>query len=142
METAAIVNPPLYSAIAISTFLALVFGLIFKDMLEYRVAEWHQHRESQNRIDYQRPSLMLTYLALCLSLVFFLATCLSVFGFALWFALLTGTLMMVFLGIFIWWQLGSVLQLLVLGGSEALDIDSLAVPQNVDPPSDQENNDS
>lgn len=128
------VNPPIYSLIAVTTFIAIVFGILFKDMLEYQVATWQYHRKTQVKIEYQRPSLILTYLGLCGSILVFLSACLSVFGFSWTIATVIAGLMVVFLGGLIWWQMGIQLDLLVQGGSAALDLDfDPTIPEVSDP---------
>jgi len=38
------VNPPVYTLIMVTNFFAIAFGFIFKDMLEYQVAQWDTNR--------------------------------------------------------------------------------------------------
>lgn len=117
------VNPPLYSAIALITPFAIIFGVIFKDMLEYRVALWQLNRETETRIHYDHPSVVLTYLITCLLTTAFSAACLMVIGLDLQLATIIATVLVGSTAALIWWQLGSLLQTLVAGGSEAIDID-------------------
>lgn len=124
MDPQPFVNPPIYSVIAVSNFLAIIFGIIFKDMLEYQVARWQLNRESQSRIEYDRPSLILTYLTMCLFLIGFVMACLMVIGIELQWAIGIGILLVGSTAGLIWVQLGSLLKLLVLGGSNAIAIDA------------------
>lgn len=117
------INPPLYSAIALITPFAVIFGIIFKDMLEYRVAEWQLNRETQDRIHYTHPSVVLTYLITCVLTAVFSAACLMVIGLDLTLATLVAVGLVGSTAALIWWQLGSLLRQLVAGGSEAIDID-------------------
>jgi hypothetical protein len=124
MDPHPFVNPPIYSAIAVTNFLAIIFGIIFKDMLEYQVASWQLNRESQPRIEYDRPSLVLTYLTMCLFLTGFVMACLMVIGIEFQWAAGIGVLLVGSTATLIWVQLGSLLKLLVLGGSNAIAIDT------------------
>ncbi|MDX2270965.1 MAG: hypothetical protein NW237_03315 [Cyanobacteriota bacterium] len=121
------VNPPLYSVVAVTNAFAVMFGIIFKDMLEYRVALWQANRDQQAQIEYVRPGLVISYLLTCLWVGLFLAACFLVIGFTPLLSGITAAIMVVLTGGLIWWQLGSLLQLLAVGGSEAIDIDSYGV---------------
>lgn len=123
MPSEPFVNPPLYSAIALITPFAVIFGVIFKDMLEYRVAEWQINRETQDRIYYDHPSVVLTYLATCLLTIAFSSACLMVIGLDLTLSTLVALVLVGSTAALIWWQLGALLKTLVAGGSEAIDID-------------------
>lgn len=123
VDPAAFGNPPLYSLIAVSTFFAIIFGVIFKDMLEYQVAKWQINRNTQAQINYQHPGVVITFLLTCLFLLIFLTACLCVFGFGARLAAIVASLMVLGPALLIWWQLGVQLQLLVKGGSAALDLD-------------------
>lgn len=117
------VNPPLYSAIALITPFAVIFGIIFKDMLEYRVALWQINRETEDRIHYDHPSIVLTYLITCLLTTAFSVACLMVIGLDLTLATIIAVILVGSTAALIWWQLGSLLRTLVAGGSRAIDID-------------------
>jgi len=101
----------------------VIFGVIFKDMLEYRVAEWQLNRETQGRIHYDHPSVVLTYLATCLLTTAFSVACLMVIGLDLTLSTSVAVILVGSTAALIWWQLGSLLKTLVAGGSEAIDID-------------------
>ncbi|MEN9203886.1 MAG: hypothetical protein Q6K80_09315 [Thermostichus sp. DG_1_6_bins_120] len=118
------VNPPIYSAIALFSFFAVIFGIIFKDKLEYQVALWQLNRDSQPQIRYRTLGVMLTYSLCCLFTFAFVAACLDVFGLSLGLAVLVGGILVGFTGGLIWWQLESLLELLAKGGSAAIAIDS------------------
>ncbi len=123
VDPAAFGNPPLYALIAVSTFFAIIFGVIFKDMLEYQVAKWQINRNTQAQINHQHPGVVITFLLTCLFLLIFLTACLCVFGFGARLAAIVASLMVLGPALLIWWQLGVQLQLLVKGGSAALDLD-------------------
>ncbi|MFQ3583619.1 MAG: hypothetical protein SNJ85_01605 [Cyanobacteriota bacterium] len=127
------VNPPIYSAIALFSFFAIIFGIIFKDKLEYQVAFWHLSRDSQAQIRYRTPGVILTYGLCCLFTFGFVAACLYVFGLSLALAGLVSGILVLFTGGLVWWQMGSLLELLVMGGSQAIDIDSYGAGAALDP---------
>ncbi|MFS8855900.1 hypothetical protein NW851_09305 [Synechococcus sp. H55.7] len=118
------VNPPIYSAIALLSFFALIFGIIFKDKLEYQVALWQLNRDSQATIRYRTPGVILTYGLCCLFTLGFVVACLNVFGLSLTLASWVGGILVLSTAGLVWWQLGSLLALLAMGGSQAIDIDS------------------
>jgi hypothetical protein len=126
------VNPPVYTLIMVSNFFAIAFGFIFKDMLEYRVAHWDSNRQSQQGINYKTPNIITAYLGLSISLVIFVGASLSVFGLVGWIAYILGAIVVLPTALLIWVQLGSMLILLVKGGSEAVDIDSYGAGQILD----------
>lgn len=126
------VNPPVYTLIMVTNFLAIAFGFIFKDMLEYQVAQWNTNRQSQERIDYQTPNIIVAYLGLCISLLIFMAASFSVFGFFPLLACSVAAIVVVPTALLVWVQLGSMLSLLAEGGSEAVDIDSYGAGQMFD----------
>jgi len=127
------VNPPIYSAIALLSFFAIIFGIIFKDKLEYQVALWQLNRDSQAQIRYRTPGVILTYILCCLFTFGFVAACLYVFGLSLTLAGWVGGVLVLLTAGLVWWQLGSLLELLALGGSQAIDIDSYGAGAVLDP---------
>jgi hypothetical protein len=132
MDTPVFQNPPLYSIIAVATVVAVSFGVIFKDMLEYRVALWQANRTTQDRIEYARPALIFSYLMTSLALLVFVIAGLVVFGFPISWAEITGSVLVIGTAVFIWIQLGSLLKMLAQGGSAAIDIEG-EYPLNPEP---------
>ena len=132
MNAELFVNPPVYTLIMVTNFFAIAFGFIFKDMLEYRVAQWNTNRQLLKRIDYQTPNITIAYLGLSICLFLFMAASLSVFGLVYWLAWLVAAIVVLPTALLVWVQLGSMLSLLVSGGSEAVDIDSYGAGQLFD----------
>ncbi len=126
------VNPPVYTLIMVTNFFAIACGFIFKDMLEYQVAQWDTNRQSQTKINYKTPNLIIAYLGLCVSLLVFVGASLSVFCSIYWIAYGLSAIVVLPTALLIWVQLGSMLILLVQGGSEAVDIDSYGAGQVLD----------
>jgi hypothetical protein len=118
------VNPPVYTLIMVTNFFAIAFGFIFKDILEHQVSQWNIKRHSQERINYKTPNAIVAYLGLCLSLTVFMGASLSVFGLFSALAYTIAAIVVLPTALLVWVQLGSMLGLLVRGGSEAVDIDS------------------
>jgi hypothetical protein len=118
------VNPPVYTLIMVTNFFAIAFGFIFKDMLEYQVSQWNSNRQTQRDINYKTPSTIVAYLGLSICLFVFTGASLSVFCQIYWIAYGLSAIVVFPTALLIWVQLGSMLALLIQGGSEAIDIDS------------------
>lgn len=116
--------PAISTAIILTTFFAIAFGFIFKDMLEYQVARWDTFRETQAAIEYKTPNLVAAYLGLTVFLTLFVGECLSVFQIGLLFSVVLALVVVIPTALLVWVQLGEMLKLLVAGGSQAIDIDS------------------
>lgn len=115
---------PVYIIVVASTLLAVTWGLIFKDMLEYQVNRWYANRANQTRVYYQKPTIIFTYTMLTVWVLICLGSSFTVFGFSLLLASALSGITVLPTAILVWVQLGSMLRLLVSGGSEAVDIDS------------------
>lgn len=123
---------PVYVVVVASTLLAVAWGLIFKDMLEYQVNSWYSNRASQTEIYYQKPVIVFTYAVLTIFVLVCVASSLTVFGFSILFAGAMAGVIVLPTAALIWFQLGSMLKLLVFGGSEAVDIDSYGAGRKFD----------
>jgi Na+-transporting NADH:ubiquinone oxidoreductase subunit NqrB len=126
------VNPPVYTIIMVSNFFAIAFGFIFKDMLEYQVAQWDSNRQSHKQITYDTPNIRIAYIGMCIFISLFMGASLSVFGLVSWLSYAIGAVIVLLPALLVWVQLGSMLSLLVSGGSEAVDIDSYGAGQKFD----------
>jgi Na+/H+-dicarboxylate symporter len=125
-------NPPVYTLIMVTNFFAIMFGIIFKDMLEYQAAYWNSHRDSQSEIHYKTPNIIAAYVGLTVFVTIFMGASLSVFGLVWGLAYVAATIVVVPTALLVWVQLGSMLSLLAIGGSEAVDIDSYGAGQIFD----------
>ncbi len=123
---------PVYVIVVASTLLAVAWGLIFKDMLEYQVNSWYANRTSQTSVYYQKPIIVFTYAVLTLFVTVCVASSLTVFGFSILSASIISGVIVLPTAALIWFQLGSMLELLVFGGSEAVDIDSYGAGRKFD----------
>lgn len=122
------VNPPLFTLIMISNFLAIIFGIIFKDMLEYQVAVWNADRSVRFDVNYKTPNIILAYIGLTIFTTIFMGASLSVFGVPVWFGFGLGAVVVLPTCGLLWLQMGSMLKLMAIGGSAAMDIDAYDRP--------------
>ncbi|MEM9543206.1 MAG: hypothetical protein AAGA60_27420 [Cyanobacteria bacterium P01_E01_bin.42] len=116
--------PAISTAILLTTFFAIALGFVFKDMLEYQVDFWAKNRKTQTKIDYKKPQLFIAYLGLTLFLTLFVGECLSVFKIGYLFASGLAVVVVLPTALLMWVQLGSMLELLSHGGSQAISIDA------------------
>lgn len=124
---------PLYTIVAFCTFFAIATGWMFKDLLEEQVNRWYANRQTQGRIEYDRPAIAVLYGTTCLLTFGAIAAGLASFGFRWLYAGGLAALTVAFLGVLVWVQLGSMLALLVRGGSQAIDIDAYGAGGPLDP---------
>jgi hypothetical protein len=125
------VLPAISTAILWTTFFAIANGFTFKDMLEYQVDYWNTHRETEERIRYDRPQIKVAYGLLTFFLTLFVGECISVFQIGLLFSVAIALITVIPTAILIWVQLGEMLKLLVAGGSQAIDIDTYEFGQQL-----------
>ncbi|MEM7771212.1 MAG: hypothetical protein AAF327_11975 [Cyanobacteria bacterium P01_A01_bin.37] len=123
---------PIYTLVIASTLLAIAWGIIFKDMLEYQVNQWYANRKTQPLVNYQKPNILMTYIGLSIFVLISVGSSVSVFGFSNAVALIIAVIVVIPTALLVWFQLGSMLQLLVAGGSEAIDIDSYGAGEKFD----------
>ncbi|MCG9884173.1 MAG: hypothetical protein MH825_01130 [Cyanobacteria bacterium] len=114
--------PPV-TVVIISTIFAVSFGLVFKDMLEYQVGRWQINRATQRTVEYKNPQLRLAFLGMSAFTFMAMGSSLHVLGFFTTLAYGVGAVVVVPTALFIWFQLGSMFELMVSGGSAAIDID-------------------
>ncbi|MGC9528073.1 MAG: hypothetical protein ACP5D7_21260 [Limnospira sp.] len=122
MSSETLVVQPIYIAIIASTLFAIIFGLIFKDMLEYQVAVWKEDL-NRTKITYKTPNLTVAYLAMSLCVWVSVSTSLAVFFEVNWFSAIAGALVVIPTALLIWFQLGSMFSLWENKGDEAIDLD-------------------
>lgn len=116
-------NLSIYQLILVTTVFAVIWGLIFKDMLEYQVAFWDKNRQSQKTINYQTPNIIVTYLVMTFLTFVCVGATLSTFQIGNLFSYIMAAVVVLPTALLIWVQLGSMLDLLVREGSAALKID-------------------
>jgi hypothetical protein len=128
------VIPPIYIIVVATTVFAVLFGLIFKDMLEYQLAQWQLDPDPKSKINYKTPNIRVAYSATSLFVFFSVASSLAVFIPVYWLALVVGLVVVLPTAFLMWVQLGSMLDMLATKGLEAVDLD-LIFPGDPQPPS-------
>ncbi len=123
---------PVYAAAIASTVFAVLWGIIFKDMLEYEVNRWYANRDTQPTVEYEKPGISLVYGVLSLLVTVSVGATLGTFGFSPVTATIFALVVTLPTALLIWLQLGSMFKLLVMGGSEAMDIDSYGAGEKYD----------
>lgn len=114
---------PIYIFVIATTFFAVMFGIIFKDMLEYQVALWTTNPEANPKINYKTGNIILAYSATSLFVLFSVAFSLTVFVQIFWLASAIAFAVVIPTALLMWFQLGSMLQLWSEKGIEAVDLD-------------------
>jgi hypothetical protein len=115
---------PIEVAILITLFFAIILGIIFKDMLEYQVARWNENSQTQYDVEYKTPTITGTYAAMTVFITLVMGLSVSVFGLGLTLGMIVGAVVVIPTALLVWIQLGSMLKLMVIGGSRAIDIES------------------
>ncbi len=127
MYSESLVIAPIYTLIVATTVFAIIFGVIFKDMLEYQVRLWTANPDSEAKINYKTGNIVIAYLATTLFVFFSVALSLTVFVQILWLATVISFVVVLPTALLMWVQLGSMLQLWGTNGLEAVDLDFLGL---------------
>ncbi|VXD16126.1 conserved membrane hypothetical protein [Planktothrix serta PCC 8927] len=127
-----LVVSPIYIVVVASTVFAVLWGIIFKDMLEYQVAVWNNSPQPSTSIIYKTPNLIIAYLGMTLFISLSVSSSLAVFFPVYWIAGLMGLIVVIPTALLIWVQLGSMLNLLATKGYESIDIDTLFVDKSAE----------
>jgi hypothetical protein len=129
MYSESLMIAPIYTLIVATTVFAVLFGVIFKDMLEYQVRLWTANPESQGKINYNNGNIIVAYCGTTLFVFFSVALSLTVFLQLFWLSAIIGFVVVIPTALLMWVQLGSMLQLWGTNGIEAVDIDFFALNQ-------------
>lgn len=116
-------NFPVYSVIQLTLLFAILLGVIFKDMLEYKLTLWSRSKNSETKIDYQTPNIMAAYLGTTLFVFCCVAASLSVFNIIEQLSIIMGAIVVFPTALLIWLQLGSMFNLMANEGIEAISIE-------------------
>ena len=116
-------NLPVYTVIQLTLLFSILLGIMFKDMLEYKLTMWSRVKNSQIKIDYQTPNIIVAYLGMTLFVFFCVAASLSVFNIIEWLSIVMGAIVVFPTALLIWVQLGSMLNLMANEGIEAINIE-------------------
>ncbi|MGD1704750.1 hypothetical protein ACP6PM_33915 [Dapis sp. BLCC M229] len=123
MYTNTFFNFPVNTVIELTLLFAILLGVIFKDMLEYKLTLWSRSKNSQTKIDYQTPNIITAYLGTTLFVFLCVASSLSTFNIVEWLSIVMGAIVVFPTALLIWVQLGSMFKLMVEEGIEAIDIE-------------------
>ncbi|MGB3510569.1 MAG: hypothetical protein WBA93_15300 [Microcoleaceae cyanobacterium] len=107
----------------LTLFFAIASGIIFKDMLEYKLTKWSKIKKNQQKIDYKTPNIIVAYLGITLFSFLCVAASLSTFNIGELFSIIIGAIVVFPTALLIWVQLGSMFELMVAEGIEAINIE-------------------
>jgi uncharacterized membrane protein YhdT len=116
-------DPPYFILIA-GLLVGIACGAAFDGTLRQTVKNWSVNRKNIQLATGDDTSLRLTFLGICLGIIFFLSAGLEIFGFPTWLAYSIALPLTVFIAVLLWYQLQVVFKQLDRGGSPALDLDS------------------
>jgi uncharacterized protein (DUF983 family) len=116
-------DPPYFVLIA-GLLAGITCGAAFDGTLRQTVKDWSKNRKNIQLATSDDTSLRLSFLGICLGIVFFLSAGLEIFGFPTWLSYSIAFPLTVFIAILLWFQLQVVFKQLDRGGSPALDLDS------------------
>ncbi|NEP41080.1 MULTISPECIES: hypothetical protein [Okeania] len=114
---------PVYTVIQLTLFFSIVLGIIFKDMLEYKLTLWLKNKVSQKQIGYQTPNLITAYLSMTLFIFLSVSASLSIFNIVEWLSIVIGAIVVFPTALLIWVQLGSMFELVESKGIASINIE-------------------
>jgi len=113
---------PVYVIVLISLFFAIVFGLIFKDMLEYQLECWKADAAAEY-VTFKTAQIKIAYFMTCVFTTICMGSSLSTFSFPPIFTYPVSAIIVFATGFLMWVQLGSMLTLMAQQGTAALEIE-------------------
>jgi len=116
-------NFPVYTVIELTLLFSILLGIIFKDMLEYKLTIWSRSKNYQTKIDHQTPNIITAYLGTTLFVFLCVASSLSTFNIVEWLSIVIGAIVVFPTALLIWVQLGSMFQLMMEKGIESINIE-------------------
>ena len=116
-------QPPYFLLIA-GFFAGVTSGLAFKASLEQLVKAWSRDRSINLTQRAKGQELSIPFIGIGCGICAFLASGLQIFGFPASIAFVFSLPLTIATCALVWWQLGKLLEMLVSGGSKALDLDS------------------
>ncbi|MGK7922061.1 MAG: hypothetical protein AB4080_18855 [Trichodesmium sp.] len=123
MYTKTFFNLPVYTVIQLTLFFAIILGIIFKDMLEYKLTLWSKSKKSVEQINYQTPNIISAYLSMTLFVFLCVSSSLSTFNIVEWLSIIMGAIVVFPTALLIWVQLGSMFKLMATEGIDAINIE-------------------
>ena len=116
-------QPPYFLLIA-GLLAGATSGLAFKASLEQLVQAWNRDRSINLPARAKEKELFIPFVGIGCGICAFLSSGLQIFGFPASIAILFAVPLGIGTCGLVWWQLGKLLEMLVSGGSKALDLDS------------------
>lgn len=117
-------EPPYFLLVA-GLLVALTCGSAFAATLKQIVQKWSSARASKAIAKLQiGGQLLVPFLGICAGVCIFLSSGLEIFGFPAMLSYVVAVPLTLLLGLLVWLQLGSMLNLVERKGFQAIDIDS------------------
>ena len=116
-------EPPYFLLVA-GLLVALTCGSAFAATLKQIVQKWSSDRGGSISKLQIGGVLLVPFLGICAGVCMFLSSGLEIFGFPGWLSYAVAVPLTLLLGLLIWLQLGSMLNLVERKGFQAIDIDS------------------
>jgi hypothetical protein len=116
-------DPPYFILFA-GLFIGIACGAAFNGTLRQNVKAWSVDRKNTNLGSGDGIELKLSFVGICLGIVFFLSAGLEIFGFPIWLCYSISFPTTLFVAILLWFQLQVLFKQLDRGGSPALDLDA------------------
>ncbi len=116
-------EPPYFLLIA-SLLAGITSGFAFKASLEQLVRKWSRDRSINLTEEINRLELLMPFFGIGIGICVFLASGLQIFTFPIDISYIFSIPLTILTSGLVWWQLGKLLEQLMRGGSEALDLDS------------------
>jgi uncharacterized protein (DUF2062 family) len=117
-------EPPYFLVFA-SLFAGVTSGLAFKATLELMVRKWSRDRTINLTEEVNKLELQLPFFGISIGICVFLASGLQIFTFPVDISYAFSIPMTLGTSGLVWWQLGKLLEQLMRGGSQAIDLDAL-----------------
>lgn len=117
-------SEPPYFVLVAGLLVSLTCGSAFAATLKQIVQKWSSNRASKISNLQIGGALLVPFLGICAGVCLFLSSGLEIFGFPGWLSYAVAIPLTLLLGLLIWLQLGSMLNLVERKGFQELDIDS------------------
>lgn len=116
-------EPPYFLLVA-GLLIALTSGAAFAGTLKQIVQKWSSDRAREVVARLRTGQLLVPFLGILAGVCMFLSSGLEIFGFYGWLSYAVAVPLTLFIGLLIWFQLGSMFALVEQQGIKAIDIDS------------------
>ncbi|WP_013321914.1 hypothetical protein [Gloeothece verrucosa] len=116
-------EPP-YFLLIFGLFMGITSGLAFEATLKLKVQQWMKQSKKQLSEQKLGFDLLFPFWGISIGICIFLSAGLEIFLGDRWLSYSIALPMTIFIGGLVWMQLGKVLQQLLEGGSQAIDLDA------------------